>query len=265
MRPEGVPPNRDLIRSDASLKSFSRAWREFLRHVEALHPGAQTIDVVPAVPLSAAVELGRAHSRRASAPGGLGPRQRHLLPDDGDQAVKFTKCLDHFLEDKVNLNPTRMDLLDTRITAIVNFLKGDEVFGPLLKTMIPQGSYAQKTIIRPRADGTFDTACWSTSIPCPTGPGASTSASSTPPLAAAASTRTCATGGPGAKFRVDLVPYVEIDGRGYITNRHTGDREFTHTKGFTGWLKDRNRDADGHLIKTIRLLKYVATSAGASA
>lgn len=52
MRPEGIPSNRDLIRSDASLKSFSRAWREFLSHVEALHPGAQTIDVVPAVPLS---------------------------------------------------------------------------------------------------------------------------------------------------------------------------------------------------------------------
>lgn len=34
------------------------------------------------------------------------------------------------------------------------------------------------------------------------------------------------------EFHVDLVPYIEIDSRGYITNRHTGEREFTDPKGF---------------------------------
>ena len=70
--------------------------------------------------------------------------------------MKLIKYFDAFLENTVNLNPARMDLLDTRTTAIENFLRQDEVFGPLLKATIPQGSFAQKTIIRPRADGTFD-------------------------------------------------------------------------------------------------------------
>lgn len=68
MRPKGEPPNRDLIRSEASLKSFSHAWRAFLSTVEEKHPAAQVIHVVPAVPLSAAVELGRARTRHVHGP-----------------------------------------------------------------------------------------------------------------------------------------------------------------------------------------------------
>lgn len=177
--------------------------------------------------------------------------------------MKLIKYFDYLLDDKVNVNPTRMSLLDTRTTAIVSYLKRDEVFGPILKTDIPQGSYAQKTIIRPRPDFTYDADLLLHLDPVPDWEYNEyvgklyTALGRSPVYMDMRSRRTrCVVVDYADEFHVDLVPYIELDGAGYVTNRHTGERERTDPKGFTGWLKDRNRDANGHLVKTIRLLKY---------
>ena len=68
LRPDGVMPNRDLLRAQESLRNFAAAWRNFLSRVEADHKGATQLHVVPAVPLSAAVEIGRARTRHVHPP-----------------------------------------------------------------------------------------------------------------------------------------------------------------------------------------------------
>ena len=62
------------------------------------------------------------------------------------------KLLDYFrafLEDEVNLNDTRIAVLDERVEAITNFLRESETFRDRFIGIMPQGSYAHKTIIRP--------------------------------------------------------------------------------------------------------------------
>lgn len=178
--------------------------------------------------------------------------------------MKLVRHFDSFLENTVNLNPSRMDLLNTRTTAITNFLSQDEVFGPLLKTTVRQGSYAQKTIIRPRTDGTFDADLLLHLDPTPDWEACQyvgklyTALGRSSIYATMRHRRTrCVYIDYADEFHVDLVPYVETNGSGYITNNKTDEFELTDPKGFTGWLKDQNRIASGNLVKVIRLLKYL--------
>lgn len=178
--------------------------------------------------------------------------------------MKLVRYFDSFLENTVNLNPSRMDLLNTRTSAITNFLKKDEVFGPLLEATIPQGSYAQKTIIRPRADGTFDADVLLHLDPKPGWEACEyvgklyTALGRSGVYKEMRHRRTrCVYIDYADEFHVDLVPYVETSGNGYITNNKTNEFELTNPKGFTGWLKDQSRVTDGNLIKVIRLVKYL--------
>ena len=70
--------------------------------------------------------------------------------------MKLLAYFDAFLGEVVNLNQTRLDLLDTRVEAIVRSLEKDDVIAPLLQGHVPQGSWAHKTIIRPLEDREFD-------------------------------------------------------------------------------------------------------------
>jgi len=57
--PVDVTPNRDVMSSPASLQSFALTYRNFLSMMEAHAPGVGTLDVFAAVPVAAAVTLGR--------------------------------------------------------------------------------------------------------------------------------------------------------------------------------------------------------------
>jgi hypothetical protein len=66
---------------------------------------------------------------------------------------------DHFdvlLNDTVNLSQSRLDLLDSRVTAIYTALKADPELGPYVLGKIPQGSWAHRTIINPVGGKEFD-------------------------------------------------------------------------------------------------------------
>ena len=54
-----------------------------------------------------------------------------------------------FLDTTVNLKQYRLDQLDSRVTAITNTFKKDAEMGNRNKEHLPQGSWAQKTIISP--------------------------------------------------------------------------------------------------------------------
>lgn len=63
LRPVGVTPNRELIRTRESLDRFTRCWADVLAEFEQRHPGLPAIDVFPAVPVTAAVAIGRTPMR----------------------------------------------------------------------------------------------------------------------------------------------------------------------------------------------------------
>src|SRR5205814_7511139 len=70
--------------------------------------------------------------------------------------VKLLSYFKAFLEGTVNLNQARIDQLDARVEAISNALRADSQLGELVVDVIPQGSYAHKTIIRPLPEHEFD-------------------------------------------------------------------------------------------------------------
>ncbi len=63
IRPVDVPGSPDILRSFASLENFASSYRDFLSRLEQDQPETSVVDVFPAVPVSAAITLGRALMR----------------------------------------------------------------------------------------------------------------------------------------------------------------------------------------------------------
>ena len=63
VRPAAVRPSPDVLATAAALDNFTKAWRGLLAHTEAEHPGLAQVEVFPAVPVTAAVAIGRAPMR----------------------------------------------------------------------------------------------------------------------------------------------------------------------------------------------------------
>jgi hypothetical protein len=62
VRPVGATPSPDVQATAAAMDNFTWAWRDLLAQTERAHPGLGSLDVFPAVPLTA-VGLGRAPMR----------------------------------------------------------------------------------------------------------------------------------------------------------------------------------------------------------
>lgn len=69
--------------------------------------------------------------------------------------MKLVNDFKVFLFDTVNLNQTRLTLLDDRAETIKDFLRASD-WEPTISTFIEQGSWAHDTIIRPVDGGEFD-------------------------------------------------------------------------------------------------------------
>lgn len=63
--------------------------------------------------------------------------------------MKLTNYFKSFLEKEVNLNSSRITSLDERTETITSVLKDSDKFKENFIDVIPQGSYAHKTIIKP--------------------------------------------------------------------------------------------------------------------
>jgi hypothetical protein len=170
-----------------------------------------------------------------------------------------------FLRDTVNLNQTRLDLLDDRVDVILAALKADEELGPLVLDHIPQGSWAHRTIIKPLPDKEFDADFL---LLLEEQPGWSPAAYIDEVDQAFGRNTTY------AKMRkrknrcvrivyandchVDVVPFIKLAGsREVIVNYEEDDWEDTNPQGFTSWMKSKDEVTSGHLRRVIRLLKYL--------
>ncbi|MGH3648478.1 MAG: SMODS domain-containing nucleotidyltransferase, partial [Micromonosporaceae bacterium] len=70
--------------------------------------------------------------------------------------MKHTDYFDNFLKNTVNLSQFNLDTLEGRVESIYGALKADPDLGPRIIKKIPQGSWAQRTIISPQNGKAFD-------------------------------------------------------------------------------------------------------------
>lgn len=63
IRPIGIDPSPHVFLARDSQSAFAATYRAFLAQLERAHPGLQALNIVPAVPVAAAVEFGRARMK----------------------------------------------------------------------------------------------------------------------------------------------------------------------------------------------------------
>lgn len=180
--------------------------------------------------------------------------------------MKLLKHFDAFLKNKVNLSDSRIDDLDGHVSAVRTFLStGSDDIASNFKDLVPQGSYAQRTIINPvgindefDADVLLDmeeVEGWAAEDYVQ-GLYEKFRASSTYRDKVNRRTR-CVVVDYAGDFHMDVVPFLTRHEQRYITNRNKNLYELTNPEGFTEWLDGQNRLASGRLVKVIRLLKFV--------
>ncbi len=179
--------------------------------------------------------------------------------------MKLPAHFDHFLASEVNLNQSRIDTIDARLAAVQAFLGQHADLGAMLAgDLIPQGSFAQKTIIKPLPGHDFDV---DVLLPMHVQDGfealdyianvyAALRSSGTYREMTNRGTR-CVTVTYANEFHIDIVPFLERDGALWITNRQENSYELSNPERFNEWLDEHNRTASLHLVPAIRILKYL--------
>ena len=167
-----------------------------------------------------------------------------------------------FLRDRVNLNPKRLERLETSVAAVNAYLKAN-LAG--YQRMERQGSYAMETIIRPVDDNDE----YDADIQIVMNPNSFQNPSSF--IEATRSTlkdnktyadklrlkTRCVTVNYAGDFHLDVVPRVTLGGKHHICNRIDNSLEETDGDGYREWFNEKNRLAGGNLKRVVRLLKFL--------
>lgn len=183
--------------------------------------------------------------------------------------MKFAADLESFLRTEVNLNPHRLDTLQQKVDAIEAFVADSETFADLFLDVIPAGSWAHRTIIKPVDENDeFDAdillyvreqSAWKP-MDYIEELYAAFRSSATYKTIARRMTR-CVRIDYAGDFHVDVVPYLERYGQHYIANRSEpegeGRFELSNPEGFTEWVDQRQRITNGTFVKAVRLTKYL--------
>jgi hypothetical protein len=180
--------------------------------------------------------------------------------------MKLVKHFDAFLANKVNLSDARITQLNERVAAITNFLQtGEDQFAQNFIDVLPQGSYAHRTIINPvQQNDEFD-ADLLLEMDEVEGWEAEDYVQELYTVFRSSATyrdmvsrhARCVKVDYANAFHIDVVPYMERHGEHYITNRDENLFELTNPEGYNEWLDGKNRLASGRLVKVIRLMKYL--------
>ena len=179
--------------------------------------------------------------------------------------MNLAASFDDFLDQRVNLNPDRITTLTKRVETIEKFLCGENGLGDQVERIVPQGSFAQKTIIKPPEDAdTFDAdVLLQFELQDGLEPKdyvravAAVFAASDRYKDLADPGKRCVTIDYAGEFHIDVVPYVAGTDGGWITNAETNDWERTNPEGFNRWLAERDELTGGRLVEVIRLAKYL--------
>lgn len=171
-----------------------------------------------------------------------------------------------FLRDHVNLNQSRLDTLHSRISSLDTALEESAILEEQLEgTVIPQGSFAHRTIIKPLSGNDFDA-----DVLLPMAEQDDWEPKKyTLELKKALDAvpryvdktvlkKRCVTIEFANDFHIDIVPFVErSDGKTYITHRTRNEFIRQDPTAFTDWFNERNSTTSGHLVRVIRLFKWL--------
>jgi hypothetical protein len=174
-----------------------------------------------------------------------------------------------FLHKTVNLNQSRLDDLEQRVTAIMNCLRKDSSFGPRVKTYLRQGSWAHRTIIKPLPGDEFDADILlhlEDDREYKDNPRAYINLLYQA-LRRSATYRDmiekknrCVRIHYANDCHVDVVPYLTrgfFENQKVIINHAENTFERIDPEGFTSWMRRQDQRASNNLRTTIRLMKYL--------
>lgn len=172
-----------------------------------------------------------------------------------------------FLDDHVNLNSTRLSLLEGSITAVENAVRALG-WGPKIVAFAPQGSWAHETIIKPQPGQPFDADLlvfvqakdgWT---PKDYINELATKLGKLPAYEGKVRRFShCATIEYAGERKIDVAPCVVnrlYSGQYEVCNRITDQFEASAPLAYTDWVKGKNGVAGGNDLKKVtRLLKYM--------
>lgn len=183
--------------------------------------------------------------------------------------MRFVQDFDNFLINEVNLDPGRLSRLQERVDTIEDFVAGHDTLADMLIDMIPAGSWAFRTIIKPvqetdefdadvllhmtKQDGWLPKDYLEFVYSALQESGVYREMTELH--------KRCVRIKYANDFHIDLVPYIEIEGNHFITYRleprETGTFELSNPEAFTEWMDERERASNGTFVKVVRLMKYL--------
>ncbi len=182
--------------------------------------------------------------------------------------MKLVSLFNEFLADTVNLNQSRIDLLEQRVDTISTYLRGSD-YQPRIRRFTPQGSWAHKTIIKPPGEKDFD-ADLLVIIDAVDGWSATqyvqelyTAFRASDTYKDIVSRRTrCMKLNYAGDFHLDVVPVIQEIGhngtRFYTCNRRDDVFEETAPEEYTSWLICKNRITGANQLREVtRLIKFL--------
>jgi hypothetical protein len=186
--------------------------------------------------------------------------------------MQFDAHFQGLLRSTVNINPDRLRQLEDHVDAIEAALRADPELGGLVQKLIRQGSWAQRTIIKPVSGLEFDADVLVQIKYQRSWEGDPQQYLLAVYRALRRSQRyrdrielktRCVRVNYANDCHVDLVPYIYQAGyfpQHRIVNRSDNHFERVNPAGFAKWMQQRDRIAYGNLRRSLRLLKYVRDS-----
>ncbi len=180
--------------------------------------------------------------------------------------MKHTQIFNDFLKNDVNLNQSRLEVLEQRLETITNFIKSSDLLKNNYIEAKPQGSYAHKTIIKPQKNKEFDVDIllyldklseWQ--------PADYINKiydlfkdNGTYKKIVHRRTR-CICLDYSGDFHIDVVPCIKEKEETYsICNRKDNVTEPTDGDGYNNWWQEKNKlVGNNQLVKATRLTKYI--------
>jgi len=179
--------------------------------------------------------------------------------------MELVAYFDQFLKDEVNLNQSRIDTLNQKRETLTSFIKDSEVFKDLFIKMEMQGSYAQRTIIKPTHERKeFDADLllllneneeWEAKDYINELYNLFKGNGNYKDIVHR--NKRCVIIDYAGDFHIDIVPCVKKDDEYLICNRVDNEFESDKPLDFRDWFLDRHKDSYNYLIKSVRLFKYL--------
>ncbi len=182
--------------------------------------------------------------------------------------MKYINSFDKFIENEVNLNPTRIERIKDGIATVETFIKNNPVFKDHFIKIVPQGSYRQKTIIKPsQGDGNFDVdvllelnefSGWTAKQYLDALHNEFKNTDRYTDIVDRRGKNRCVTLDYADDFHIDIIPSIQTTVGNVIMNRQTDNFEPTDGDGYAQWFEKANRlSGNDFLIKVTRLTKYL--------